>query len=218
MTWRCDVVCFVFVCTLLLLMASPAVGQEYALFEGFLGASVGNNDFGAVRYTMPGWHISFALNPNHKLRFVADFAGQYRHTNIQSAFSTEKVRIEEDQLLWGPEFTFRRSPKVTPYVHALFGLAGRHYYTPSGDPYYPRDVLAVDHGFASAFGGGADIAVSRRWAVRVVQFDYVLTHMSHDQPQYSSIENQLPALGSWQHNYRLAFGMVLRLGRRGEPR
>lgn len=202
----------------LLLLVHRAAAQEYPTFEGFLGASVSNNDFGGTRYTMPGWHISFALNPRHNLRLVADFAGQYRHTQIQSSFSDSKVRLEEDQFLWGPELTFRKTRKATPFVHALFGVAGRHYYTPSGELQYPRDVLAVDYGFASAFGGGADVTLSRRWAIRLVQFDYVLTHMSHDQPEVSPIQGQLPALRPWQHNDRLAFGVVLRLGTRDARR
>ncbi len=191
----------------------PAL-EHYPVFEGFLGTSVSNNDFGGVRYAMPGWHISFALNPSRKVRVVADFAGQYRHTNIQSTTSTDKVRLEEDQLLFGPEFVWRKSRRATPFVHTLAGVAGRHYYTPSGDPLFPRNVLEVDYGFASALGGGADVTLSRRWALRALQFDYVLTHLSHQEPQYSGIP--LPTLGTWQHNYRLAFGVVLRLGTRGE--
>src|SRR5512143_813856 len=87
-----------------------AVAQEYPVFEGFLGASVSNNDFGANRYTMPGAHMSFALSPRRYLRLVADFAGQYRRTDIQWDFSHENVRLEEMQFLWGAEYTFRKSP------------------------------------------------------------------------------------------------------------
>lgn len=208
----------VVVVTAFLLLATAAQAQQYPVFEGFLGASVGNNDYGASRYTMPGWHLSFALNPRHNFRVVADFAGQLRRTDIVSTYTNQKVRLEEMQFLWGPEYTVRHSSRTTPFVHALFGIAGRHYYTPSGDIYHPRDVLAVDYGFASGLGGGIDFPISRRWAIRAPQFDYVMTHLSHDQPQYSPIQQDLPTLKNWQHNFRFAFGVVVKLGTREDSR
>jgi len=191
-----------------------AAAQEYPVFEGFLGASVSNNDFGANRYTMPGAHMSFALSPRRYLRLVADFAGQYRRTGIQWEFSDENVRLEEMQFLWGAEYTYRKSPKATPFVHALFGVAARHYYTPSGDWQYPRDVVAVDYGFASGFGAGLDLTLTRRWAIRAPQFDYIITHLRPDRPEFSPIQPDLPVLQDWQHNWRIAFGLVLRAGTR----
>ncbi len=191
-----------------------AAAQEYPVFEGFLGMSVSNNDFGANRYTMPGLHMSFALSPRRDLRLVADFAGQYRRTDIQWEFSDEKVRLEEMQFLWGAEYTYRKSPKATPFVHALLGVAARHYYTPSGDWQYPRDVVAVDYGFASGLGAGIDLGLTRRWAVRALQFDYIITHLRPDRPEYSPIQQDLPVLQDWQHNWRVAFGLVLRAGPR----
>ncbi len=228
-TWQeNDMTCFAKVfplsgirdCIVCLMMYAAGTGtvvaQEYPVFEGFLGASVSNNDFGADRYTMPGLHMSFALNPRRCLRLVADFAAQYRRTSIRWDFSDEDVRLEEMQFLWGAEYTLRRSPKATPFVHALFGVAGREYYTPSGDWEYPRDVVAVDYGFASGFGGGVDWTLTRRWAIRAPQFDYIITHLRHDQPEVSPIQHDLPVLQDWQHNWRVAFGLVLRVGTRSD--
>jgi hypothetical protein len=211
--WRTTFSNIVLGLALFVAVSTAAAAQEFPIFEGFLGASLGNNDFGPHRNVMPGWHMAFALNPRHNLRISADFSGQFRHTDLRWEPSNEEVRLEEVQFLWGPEFTFRTSPKVTPFMHALFGVAGRHYYTPAGSRQYPRDVVAVDFGFASAFGGGADIAISQRWAIRVVQLDYVWTHLSHDDPEVSPIKDQLPTLTTWQHNYRISCGIVVGLGR-----
>ena len=199
---------------LLLSDQTYSFAQEYPLFEGFLGASVSNNDFGEARHTMPGWHVSLGLNLWQNLRFVGEFSGQHRHTNIQSDFSEQQVQLDEYQFLFGPEYVFYRSRQTMPFLHVLLGAGARHYYIPGDDPQHPRDVLAVDYGFASGFGGGLDIALSRHWALRPLQFDYVLTNLSHDQPQFSPIQGQLPFLTAWQHNYRLSFGVVLRLGTR----
>lgn len=206
---------FLFSCIVLSLSDQPySFAQEYPVFEGFLGASASNNDFGDTRHTMPGWHFSLGLNMRHNLRFVGEFAGQHRNTNIRSDFSEQQVRLDEYQFLFGPEYMFYRFRQTMPFLHVLLGVSARHYNIPSVDPQHPRDVLAVDYGFASGFGGGLDIALSRHWAVRPLQFDYVLTNLSHDQPQFSPIQEQLPSLAAWQHNYRLSFGMVLRLGTR----
>ena len=145
---------------------------------------------------------------------MEDFAAQYRRTNIRWDFSDENVRLEEMQRLWGAEYTFRRSPKATPFVHALVGMAGRQYYTPSGDWENPRDVVAKDYGFASGFGAGVDLILARRWAIRALQFDYVIPYLRPDRPEYSLIQRDLPALQDWQHNRRIAFGLVLRAGAR----
>lgn len=206
---------FIFVCLWISFSsASPAADTQYSVFEGFLGVSVINVPSDTNRFTMPGFHLSVALNSGNYLRLTGEFAGHYRTTGIQSTLSDEKVRLAEYQFLGGPELVFRRNAKVTPFVRTLFGIAARHYYTPSDDAQSPRDVLAVDYGFASAFGGGLDITLSRHWALRALQFDYLLMHLAQDQPQLSPIRDQLPAAESWQHNYRFSFGMVVRLGER----
>ena len=203
----------VFICIWPLLSSlSQAFAQEYPVFEGFLGASALSSDWGKERHIMPGLQLDLSLNARRALRLTAEFAAHYRRTDIQSDLSNENVRLAEYQFLGGPELVFRGPRKATPFLHMLFGIAARHYYTPSGDPQSPRNVLAVDFGFASALGGGVDIAVSRRWALRVGQFDYLLTHLAHDQPQFSPIEDQLPAIGAWQHNFRFSAGVVVRLG------
>jgi hypothetical protein len=204
---------FIFACLWISVpSASSALDQEYPALEMFLGASAINGPFNGNRFTMPGVHISLALNPKKYLRLAAEFAAHYRNTDIQSNLSDEKVRLAEYQFLGGPEFVLRRKNKATPFAHTLFGIAARHYTIPSNDPQSPRAVLAVDYGFASALGGGVDIALSRRWALRAVQFDYLLTRLAHDQAQFSPIQDQLPDLKTWQHNYRFSFGVTVRLG------
>ena len=96
---------------------------------------------------------------------------------------------------------------ITSYsIHYTKLYDARHYNIPSDDPQHPRDVLAVDYGFASGFGGGLDIALSRHWAVRPLQFDYVLTNLSHDQPQFSPIQEQLRIT-----SYNVCYTKLLRL-------
>lgn len=161
---------------------------------------------------MVGWHMSVAINFNASLGLVADFAGQYHNTDFRWWLSDDTVRLEEYQMMIGPKICFRDLKKLTPFAHILLGVAARHYTTPSDDSYHPLDVLAVDYGFATALGGGFDIPLSKRWAVHAFQFDYILTHLKPDLPEYSPIRDQLPDLEQWQHNYRISCGFVARFG------
>ena len=197
---------------LLFSSTSPAADSQYSVVEAFLGASAINGPLNVSRATMPGLHLGMALNPRRYLRLTAEFSAHYKGADIQSDLSNEKVRLSEYHFWGGPEFPFRRNGGLTPFVHSLFGIAARHYTIPSNGPQTSRDILAVDHGFASAYGGGVDIRLSRRWAVRAIQFDYIITHLRQDQPHLSPIEDHLPVLEGWQHHYRLAFSMAVRFG------
>jgi hypothetical protein len=196
------------------LLPSPAWTADSVppVFEGFLGLSATNLPSNVNGFAVNGYHFSLALNANSFLRPVVEFAGHYGTTGIQTNRSDQGVRRVQYQLLAGPEFVLRRRSRIAPFARSLIGMAAQHYYVPSGDPEFPRDVLAVDYGLALALGGGLDIALSHHWALRAAQFDYLLTHLEYDQPELSPIRDQLPDMGSWQHCFRFSLGVVLRLG------
>jgi hypothetical protein len=47
-----------------------------------------------------------------------------------------------------------------------------------------------------AFGGGVDVNLNKRFAIRPIQIDYVPTHFG----------------GAWQSNYQISAGVVVHLG------
>jgi outer membrane protein with beta-barrel domain len=74
---------------------------------------------------------------------------------------------------------------VKPFAHAMAGFANaRASFAGTGDS---------STGFAGVFGGGLDLRASRHIDVRVIQADYVPTHIE----------------GETQHNFRIGFGIVL---------
>jgi hypothetical protein len=190
---------------------SPTVSREYPGGEFFGGASFSNTDVSG-RSNSFGWQISAAGNLYRRMRLVGDFGGQSRQTNLIA--EGQHVRVKTYQLLWGPQFTWRR-PRTTLFTNTVFGVAAAHYVTASGDSAHPENVLAVDYGFATALGGGLDVNVGRHVAIRAVQADYILTHLRPDEPQFSPILQQVPRVGNWQNNFRLGFGVVVKVGRRG---
>lgn len=190
---------------------SPSVSQEYPGGEFFGGASFSNTDVSG-RNNSFGWQISAAGNLYRHMRLVGDFGGQTHRTSLIA--EGQHVRVKTYQLMWGPQFAWRRQ-RMTLFTNTVLGVAAAHYVTSSGDSAHPENVLAVDYGFATALGGGADLNVGRHLAIRVFQADYILTHLRPDLPQFSPILQQVPNIGNWQNNFRLGFGLVVKVGRRG---
>lgn len=135
-----------------------------------------------------GWDGSVAFNANRWLGIVADFGGQY--TSIDTPDSSERIRTHS--FLFGPRISARRNRHVTPFAHALFG--GAHNDARAREA--GLDLHFTDNSFALALGGGLDVKLSRRVAVRAFQLDYLRTSFFDET----------------QHKGRLAFGLVLRLG------
>jgi hypothetical protein len=192
-------------------VTSTAISHEYPGGEFFGGASFSNSDVSG-RSNSFGWQISAAGNLCGRMRLVGDFGGQSRRTNLVA--DGQPVRVKTYQFLWGPQFTWRR-PRTTFFTNTVLGVAAAHYVTSSGDSAHPENVLAVDYGFATALGGGLDVNVGRQIAIRAFQADYILTHLRPDQPQFSPILQQVPSVGNWQNHFRLGFGLVVKVGRRG---
>ena len=158
-----------------LLLALPASAQDYPkaeFFGGFSFASV-DDPIDIEREGFFGFQTSFAGNFNKSFGIVGDFGGHYRSLGGGNAY----------EFMAGPRFALR-GDKATGFVHALFGGVTFH-----------SDRLS-DTGLAMAFGGGVDVNVSKRFAFRAIQFDYVPTHL----------------FDTWEHNIRLGIGVVFKLG------
>lgn len=133
-----------------------------------------------------GWNVSVTGNVTQRFGVVADFSGHYG-SEIDGALL---VKEDAHSFLFGPRFTFRRK-RVSPFVYALFGVTRfRASATVSGQTFSD-----VDTGFSSAVGGGMDIKLNDRVAIRAFQLDYF-------RPNF---------FGEAHNRGRLAFGVVLHL-------
>jgi len=135
-----------------------------------------------------GWNASLTGNINKRLGIVADFSGHYG-----SELGLVRVDQHAHSFLFGPRLSFR-GKRLTPFVYGLFGatrfaesavINGQH-------------VSAVSNGFSLAVGGGLDVTVNDRMSIRAFQLDY-----------FRPIVNGEP-----NNRGRLAFGVVLRLGKK----
>lgn len=143
------------------------------------------------RLDMNGWHgtADYTLIKRW-LSAAADLDGTYYNYGVYGNSSVYSAMI-------GPQIYPLGHRKLTLFAHVLFGEG------------YTRDTIPASGGFnektfsSNAFamegGAGLDYTWKKRWAIRLIQFDYENTRF-------------YPAIGVPQGNYKIGFGVVYRFG------
>jgi hypothetical protein len=185
-----------------LLMTMAAHAQQYPRVELSAGFSYANANLGSQSSVFApagrnyyGGGFAVSVNPTSYLRIVLlDVAVESGH----SSFSGEGS-LTTAQALFGPQFVLRRR-RVNAFADGLFGLAQYEV----GLCTVPAAILPgcmavtphanIRNNFALAFGGGLDINLSRHFAVRLMQADYLPTLIA----------------GHWEHTFRINTGVVFR--------
>jgi opacity protein-like surface antigen len=172
---------------LVLLLGASAMAQDTPKVEVFGGYSYlrVNPGSGFEGINLNGWNASIAGNFNDWFGVVADFSGHYGSPNILGI----NVDTNTHTFVFGPRFSYRKNERVTPFAHALFG-GNRTEGSAFG-------VSLSETGFAMALGGGVDVKVNDKVAIRIAQADYVLTRLGNDN----------------QHHFRYSAGVVFRFGK-----
>jgi opacity protein-like surface antigen len=169
-------VCLLFISAIAVAADAPQV----EVFGGYsyLRCNIGDSD---VSCNLNGWNASVVFNAPKYIGVVADFGGTYG--------TVDDVDTKIHSFLFGPKFAVRKD-KVTPFAQALFGVA-----------HSKKSVAGVslssDSDFAMALGGGLDINVGKKMAVRVAP-EYLMTRRE----------------GETSNDFRLSAGIVLKLGNR----
>ena len=102
-----------------------------------------------------GWNGSATAYFNRFVGITADVAGHY------GAFgSNSNARYS---FLFGPTFTLH-TPVINPFAHVLFGVVKETAGSAFSDTSFSKPEFAV--------GGGIDLSLSRRLALRPIQLDY----------------------------------------------
>ena len=143
---------------------SPAAHAPLAMTEEV--AAPRAEVFGGFTYqhrqngmSLAGWNAAVNFNFTPRFGLVADTARQ----SPAFAFLTNADTANRYSFLLGPQVSFRGDR----WIAFARGLAGTHYYT--GQP-------RVNGGwnFAYGFGGGIDLGLTDRFAVRPLQWDYII--------------------------------------------
>ncbi len=187
----------VFFAVLMMGFSIMAVAQDVPAVEVFGGYSYlrvnppsDMEDADAV--SMNGWDASVAINGNRWLGFVADFGGYYDSSSVDFGEESYDQDVRIHSIMFGPRFAIRQG-KVTPFAHALFGYARL-----TSD--VEGEEVLHENDFAMAFGGGVDINVNDRIAVRPVQVDYLAVKYG--------------LTGDFLNNFRYSAGIVFKFGSR----
>ena len=109
--------------------------------------------------TFNGWDASLTGYFKRYLGATANFSGVYGSLSGGSAGGASTSRYS---YLFGPVLALR-TQKATTFVHVLFGAVSQNA-APGGGFNY--------NGFTWAIGGGYDVGLTRRLALRVAQLDY----------------------------------------------
>jgi hypothetical protein len=204
----------IFVVMGLFLFSIPSFAQEviYPKAEVFGGFSISSAAVSSIdpttglpislRETFWGWQGSANFNLTHHLGIVGDFGGQYKSipgiTGVGATVSS--TSLNSYQFLFGPRVMWRRN-RVTPFVHAMFGGVkegiGSTTLSVLGTTVTTPAVSST--GLGMGIGGGLDINVSDRLALRLPQFDWTPMHVG----------------GVWEKNViRIGVGLVVKAGQK----
>jgi outer membrane protein OmpA-like peptidoglycan-associated protein len=177
----------------------------YAYLRAVPSPAVGNR-----LMWLNGGSTSVAFNLNRYLGIVGDFGG-YNETRLLLTSGNPPSAIGSAQAvqagtvftyLGGPRLSFRQHDRVTPFAQVLFGgiRASQEALCASCVP-----LLPVENAFAMTAGGGLDVRVHHRFAVRVIQAEYLMTRF----------ENLNTGSKAFQNDIRISSGIVFRFG--GNP-
>jgi hypothetical protein len=161
---------------LLTVLSATSVAADFPKAEIFGGYQFTHLDGGP---NANGFNFALNGNFNNWFGITADLSATYG--------SIGPVSVSNYTYTFGPVVSARQNKGYTPFVHALFG--GDH----ASAGFLGSSASA--NGFATMLGGGLDVNVNDRVAVRAGQFDWFLVHGSG---------------GTSKGNVRLSFGVVFR--------
>ena len=121
-----------------------------------------------------GLGLNLTYNLNDWLGGVGDF-GLCRQSGLPSGLSAHNINY-----LFGPRLTYRNFGKWNPFGQVLLG--GHHVGTNVGSA----------NSFAMTLGGGMDYQYNDRFSLRLIQVEYLYTHLG----------------GATQNNARIEAGLV----------
>lgn len=104
-----------------------------------------------------------------------DFSAYFRKRTEDIPGGTIHFRSRSFNYLGGPQVRFTNHTRVTPFLHALAGVANNRFAyraTATGAVSPVVDVSVSVTDFSLALGGGLDLRINKRVALRLFQVEY----------------------------------------------
>jgi Outer membrane protein beta-barrel domain len=176
-------------------IAQAQEAPRVEVFGGYSYLRLEDTGIDGLDRDLNGYNVSGAFTIFKKsVAIKADVSGHFGDLSVGG------LNVDQNQtlFLFGPQFTLRKSERIQPFFHALFGAARIK---------FDNDAISgdiTDTGFAFALGGGVDVKTfGSKLAVRLVQADYVRTKFDLLGTGDSNSSN----------NFRISTGLVLRFGK-----
>ena len=214
---------------LVLLTGTIVLAQEVPVAEAYGGFTwVRFNPASNVNaFTAVGGIGSFQVNIHKNVGIVGEFGGT-THGDITVFGASFPMDQTQFSYLFGPRLFVNKAGRFSPFVEFLIGgnHDSRSFSVPNSaipvGAQVPSGVTAevgatstkfrtTQNAFSYAIGGGFDIKLSKAFAVRPIQLDYMPTHFSpFNIPGIPGTVNDV----NWQHNIRYSAGVLFRFGSR----
>lgn len=173
-----------------------------------LGSSLGSSNFN-LGGNLNGWEAQGTFNFTRHFGVTADFSGNSKQlAGISALGFSAGTQQHMYNMLFGPTVTGYFG-KSSVFGHALFGAAHSSLNAGVSFPILGGISAPIDNAnaFAMAFGGGVDIGLSRHFAIRAAQVDFIRTN-------FNSLDSIVSGLGSStsnnQNNFRYSGGVIWR--------
>ena len=132
------------------------MAQNHSKFAFFVGYQYAHLDYQGANYPSTfanGWNIAVTRNLNDWFGMEVDLSGAYR-----GPFSATSSYSHSYTYMIGPVFSLKVN-RFSPFMHVLLGGS--------------KFERATDYQFCKAVGGGVDVDISRRVALRIIQADRI---------------------------------------------
>lgn len=173
--------------------------EEYQKNEFFAGYSFHSADINTLtidpaRRGQNGVNLEYVRNLNQHFGVVVDASAHFKRASQQLNGGTFESKRDQYYLMGGVQFRPSTKGRIKPFVHALVGASLFRGFTsnrtPAGNVFTFDDATSL----ALAFGGGLDLSVSKRFAIRLIQADYTPTFFGSGR----------------QNNFRVSVGIIFK--------
>jgi opacity protein-like surface antigen len=198
------IIASVFLCLPLMALAqnSEDVATRGTVFGGYSLLHNNSTNFN-------GWDAQGTFNIVPHFGITADFSGNSRQPNGVSFLGfSAGTQQHLYNFLFGPTATAYFG-KTSVFGHALFGQAHTSLSAGVTVPIIGGISAPIDsaNAFAMAFGGGVDIGLSRHFAIRAAQLDFIRTSFNSTDALASGLSTNI---NNHQNSFRYSGGVVWR--------
>ena len=192
---------------LILLTAGTAVAQDFPRVETAPAFMYIRTPVGGQSFNCAGGGGTLAYNVSSVVGIAADLGGCKIFGNTLGLGNT--ISGNEFTFLFGPRFTYRNSGKFQPFFEVNFGGARVSVTCKSSATNCVNTTAGATFSksaFATTAGGGFDIKLNKKFAIRLIQAEYLYTRFGNDCPLTVCTQN------NHQNGFRLKSGIVISWG------